>query len=126
MRLLNAIHELHRQGFQNLACFFSKSPSGFHWRLTLKHFDDIYIEPSGDIKMLNRYDAEQTSHSSGQNGNDYFGWDDAKNSNAYQLSELIKRRFPRLLSSCKGDNFQYTGWFVYMLGQAEQEMTWST
>lgn len=121
MRLLNAIHELHRQGYQNLACYFSKSPSGFHWRLELKHFDDLYIGLDGEIRQLHHLDAEQTTHSSGKNGNDYFGWDDAKTKNAYQLAELIKRRFPRLLASCKGNNFQYVGWFVYMLGQAQQE-----
>jgi hypothetical protein len=121
MRLLNAIHDLHRQGYQNLACYFSTSPSGFHWRLELKHFDDLYINLNGDIYDLHTYDAEQTLHSSGQNGNDYFGWDDAKNANAYQLAELIKRRFPRLLAQCKGSNFEYVGWFVYMLGQAELE-----
>jgi len=121
MRLLNAINELHRQGYQNLACYCYKSPSGFHWRLELKHFDDLYVDLKGEIKQFHYHDAEQATHSSGENGNDYFGWDDAKKTNAYQLAELIKRRFPRLLASCKGSNFEYVGWFVYMLGQAEKE-----
>jgi len=97
------------------------SPSGFHWRLELKHFDDLYVDEKGDIRQLHEFDAEQTNHSSGQSGNDYFGWEDAKNANARELAELIKRRFPRLLQSCRGANFQYVGWFVYMLGQAENE-----
>jgi hypothetical protein len=121
LRLLNAIHELHRQGYQNLACYFYKSSSGMHWRLTLKQFDDLYEYTNGEIKQELENDAEIANHSSGQNGNDYFGWDDARNVNARELAELIKRRFPRLLARCKGSNFSYVGWFVYMLGEAECE-----
>lgn len=121
VRLLNAIHELHRQGYQNLACYCYKSASGFHWRLELKHFDELYVDQTDDIKQLHIHEAEHATHTSGESGNDYFGWTDAKNANAYQLADLIKRRFPRLLAACKGNNFEYAGWFVYMLGQAEQE-----
>lgn len=121
LRLLNAIHELHRQGYQNLACYCYMSPSGFYWRLELKHFNDLYIDATGEVKQLLDFDAEIANHSSGQDGNDYFGWDDAKNANARELSEFIKRRFPRLLQSCKGQNFAYAGWFVYLLGEAENE-----
>lgn len=121
VRLLNAIHELHRQGYQNLACYCYMSPSGFHWRLELKHFDDLFIDTEGEVQQLHDFDAEIAHHTSGQSGHDYFAWEDAKNANARALAELIKRRFPRLLQSCIGQNFEYAGWFVYLLGEAENE-----
>jgi hypothetical protein len=121
VRLLNAIHELHRQGYQNLACFCYMSSSGFHWRLELKHFTDLFIDECGEVKQIYNSTYEQTYHSSGQDGFDYFGWSDARKASAKELAELIKKRFPRLIQSCQGENFEYVGWFVYVIGQAEQE-----
>ncbi len=120
-RLLNAIHLLHRQGYQNLACYCSMSPSGFHWRLELRPFNELYIEDDGEISCPHESPYEKALHSSGANGNDYFGWDDAKSADARRLAELIKQRFPRLLEKCRGENFKYIGWFVYLLGFEEQE-----
>jgi hypothetical protein len=121
LRLLNAIHELHKQGYQNLACYFCMSPSGMHWRLTLKYYGDLYENEEGEICQESDNEAEIANHSSGQNGNDYFGWEDSKNANVRELAELIKMRLPRLLDRCKGNNFEYVGWFTYMLGEAERE-----
>jgi len=97
------------------------SSSGAHWRLELKHYDDLYEDEKGEIRQEVNNDAEIANHSSGQNGNDYFGWEDGKNANVRELAELIKRRFPRLVERCKGNNFEYVGWFAYMLGEAERE-----
>ncbi|MFA3793175.1 hypothetical protein AB6T38_18860 [Aliiglaciecola sp. SL4] len=121
IRLLHAVHELHKQGYQNLAGYFYMSASGFHWRLELKNFHQLYINKKGEIEHFNIARFEQANHSSGDSGNSYFGWEDAKTASARELAELIKSRFPRLIEACHGQNFEYAGWFTYMLGFAEQQ-----
>ena len=121
VRLLHAIHELHKQGFQNLAGLFYMSPTGLHWRASLKPFSELYVKDDRDIRCTSELSYETANHSSGDTGNLFFGWNDAKHLTARELANLIKQRFPRLLALCKGDNFEYAGWFTYMLGYAERE-----
>lgn len=119
VRLLTAIHELHKQGFQNLAIYCYMSPSGFHWRLELCLFSDLYILPNGDIKKNDNVKYESAKHSSGESGNIYFGWEDVKTATARELAEHIKNRFPRLCDEGQSINFAHVGWYTYMLGIAE-------
>jgi len=118
-RLLAAIHELHKQGYQNLTIFSGMSSSGFHWRLQLYDFYDLTKGAEHPNEPQHSLDYEVTSHSSGDSGNLYFGWQDTTNVSARELAEKIKERFPRLISQCKAENFDYAGWFTYMLGKAE-------
>lgn len=53
-------------------------------------------------------------------GNEYFGWTDASSDNAKALTEMIKTRFPRLIEKARRANYEYAGWFAFMLGLAEQ------
>jgi hypothetical protein len=120
VRLLAAIHELHKEGYQNLAVYVGMSGSGFHWRLSLFPFEYIYIDESNDITSKPQPESRQVYHSSGESGNQYFGWDDVANLNARDLAKVIKERFPQLIERCRGINFEYSGWLTYILGQAEQ------
>ncbi|GAC26711.1 hypothetical protein GMES_4445 [Paraglaciecola mesophila KMM 241] len=118
-RLLTAVHELHKQGYQNLAVYTGMSSSGFNWRLELFDYYDLTasrqsISPS---KGTNLYETAQ--HSAGENGNQYFGWEDSATASARELAEQIKQRFPRLIHQCKAVNFEYAGWLTYILGEAE-------
>lgn len=63
---------------------------------------------------------EPAHHSSGDGGNLYFGWEDARSDSARTLAEKIKDRFPRLLEKSAGSNYRYSGWFTEMLGVAER------
>jgi len=119
VRLLAAVHELHKQGYQDLAVYAGMSSSGFYWRCSLVPFDEILYQ-SGRLKIFTDHGLEQANHSSGESGNDYFGWGDAKQDNARELAEKIKRRFPRLMAKTRRPNYQYAGWFTEMLGMAEQ------
>jgi len=120
-RLLAAIHELHKQGYQNLAVHTGKSSSGFHWRLSLLPFNDMYIDEHNNVNIAQSLNYEEVYHSSGQTGNEYFGWTDTAKFSARELAQTIKERFPRLLAYCKGTNFEYVGWYSYMLGEAEKD-----
>lgn len=119
-RLLNAVHELHKQGYQNLACFCYISASNGEWSLKLAPFSEIYVARTGELAMTDEAMHEISCHSSGTCGNQYFGWKDAVGASARELANLIKRRFSLLIEQSKGENFKYAGWFTYMLGFAEQ------
>jgi hypothetical protein len=122
VRLLAAIQELHKEGFQNLAVYTGMSGSGFHWRLSLLPFENLYIDENGDVTSRPQANWHEAHHSSGETGNQYFGWDDAGDLTARELAKMIKERFPRLIEHCRGTNFKYSGWLTYILGRAEKEL----
>ena len=111
---------MHKQGYQNLSIHTGKSSSGFHWRLSLLPFNDMCIDEHNIVNISPSSNYEETYHSSGQTGNEYFGWTDATKLNARELAQTIIERFPRLMARCKGTNFEYVGWYIYMLGEAEK------
>jgi len=112
------VNELHKLGYQNLAVYTGMSSSGMHWRCYLTPFADFYINPVSYGVELVEYDVN-VHYSSGEDGYDYFGWDDAKNDTARELAVKFIARFPRLVEQCQGNNFAYAGWFTYMLGVSE-------
>ena len=79
----------------------------------------MYLDLNGAVRKLVSFKVENALHSSKFGGNEYFGWNDAKRANTFELAELIKQRFPRLLLMCRQQNFEYTGWFVHMLGTCD-------
>lgn len=119
VRLLAAVHELHKQGYQDLAIYAGMSSSGYYWRCSLAPFNRILYKAQG-IGLYQDYELEAANHSSGKSGNDYFGWTDAKGDNARELAEKIKHRFPKLLAKARRPNYRYVGWYSQMLGKAEQ------
>lgn len=119
VRLLAAVHELHKQGYQDLIVYCPMAPSGTSWRCSLLPFDQVQWDGSMWSELPGE-GVESARHSSGHLGNEYFGWTDARSDTARELAEKIKLRFPRLMARTKRLNFRYSGWFTYMLGEAEQ------
>jgi hypothetical protein len=95
------------------------APSGSSWRFSLVPFDHIQWDGS-DWAAISEAGVESAYHSSGDVGNEYFGWKDAKSDTSRALAEKIKIRFPRLMAKTQRMNFEYAGWFTYLLGVAEQ------
>lgn len=118
-RLLAAVLELHKQGYQDLAIHSGMSASGLHWRCSILPFSRIFYE-GGAIKIHIQRDDEIAHHTSGESGFHYFGWHDAKNDNAREIAKKIKLRFPELLSLCKRENEAMSGWLTYAVGHAER------
>ena len=119
VRLLAAVHELHKQGYQDLVVNCYMAPSGMYWRCALLPFEHLQWNGNGWTEISGA-DIESASYSSGTEGNEYFAWTDAKTDTARELAEKIKERFPRLMEKVDRLNFQYAGWYTYMLGIAEQ------
>jgi len=50
---------------------------------------------------------------------EYFGWTDAQRDNSRELAERFMQRFPKLVSMGNGRDWNYSGWYVSVLGVAE-------
>ena len=118
-RLLNAILQLHKQGFQNLIIRTQMSSGNSAWRCELHAFKNVAMSADGSITVLDSGAYETASHSSEGAGNKYFGWSDAQSCNAFELAELIKKRFPLLMEQAQGENYKYSGWLCRVVGEAE-------
>lgn len=69
--------------------------------------------------MLHDWDQLAAHYTSGQD-NEYFGWQDARNDTVQQLAQKFVERFPEIVDAAQGDDWNYAGWYVRMLGYAEQ------
>ena len=116
LRVLVMVHELHKAGYQYLRIAPAMSPSGCHWRCA--------ITPTTNIKkshgaMTVNYSKNVAHYTSGQE-NEYFEWKDAKTDTARELAAKFIKRFPEIAEKALGQDWEYVGWYVQMLGLAEQ------
>lgn len=117
-RLLNAVLQLHKEGYQDLAIFPGMSPSGLHWRCELHTYENLVIE-NGRVASLGIDCDDEAHHTNNQTGNEYFGWEDCQSATARDLAAKMLERFPALLSRCRRENHEYSGWLVSAVGLAE-------
>lgn len=119
-RVLSMVHELHKAGYQRIRVLPFLSPSGVYWRGWITPADNV----CGDGFNLIDEEIEHevglvAKYSSGQE-NGYFGWTDAKTSNARGLAKMFIERFPRIAAMGRGCDWAYAGWLTDVLGLAEQ------
>lgn len=114
-RVLLIVHELHKRGYQRLRISPGMSPSGMHWRCTITPVSNILVF---DGAMTRDYDVG--AHYSTADENIFFGWQDAREDTARALATKFIERFPEIVSAGKGSDWSYAGWYVQMLGFAEQ------
>lgn len=117
-RVLAAVHELHKQGFQNLAIYPNISSS--NWTLELRPYHNIAKDEDGNFSSIVSKDLEPAVYTSANSANHYFGWTDAASSTARELAAIMRERLPKLLARCEGNNFNYSGWLTYVIGEAEK------
>lgn len=108
------VHELHKAGYQKLRIFSGMNPSGTHWRCHITPASNIGWPSSEPIA----WDDLVATYSTSQSGS-YFGWEDAKGKKARELARLFITRLPRIAEAGIGQDRAYAGWFVDMLGAAE-------
>lgn len=92
------------------------SPSGCHWRCAITPRQNI-LRIHG--AQLHNEDHWTACYTSGQK-NKYFGWQDATHDTVQQLAQKFMERFPEIVEASKGDDWNYAGWYVRMLGYADQ------
>lgn len=94
------------------------APSGCYWRCAVAPRSNILR--SHGAKLAD-WDHLAAHYSSGQE-NEYFGWTDSTQDDVKQLATKFTQRFGEIIDASKGDDWNYAGWYVRMLGYAEREM----
>lgn len=118
LRVLRLVHELHKQGFQLLRIAPGMSASGCYWRCAITSKSNILRSHGA---MLNDDERLVAHYTSGQE-NEYFGWADSPHDDVQQLAAKFAERFSDIVDASRGDDWEYAGWYVRMLGYAEREL----
>jgi hypothetical protein len=110
--------ELHKRGYQRLAIYPGLAASGMHWRCEVLPLEFLNISDRGEVGYKPTDETLVARYSTGQD-NAYFGWTDATNDTARELADKFEDRFAEICRLSNGLNLGYSGWLVYILGQAE-------
>jgi hypothetical protein len=116
LRVLMMVHELHKAGYQRLRIAPGLSASGCHWRCAITPVSSIMRSHGAKVDT---YGENLAHYTSGQE-NEYFDWKDAKTDTARDLAEKFIKRFPAIVRMSLGQDWEYAGWYVQMLGLAEK------
>ena len=116
LRVLTMVHELHKAGYQRLRICPGMSGSCCYWRCAVTPITNILKSHGATVKDG---DGLVALYSSGQD-NEYFGWRDAKTNKARELAAKFIERFPEIARDALGQDWNYVGWYVQMLGLAER------
>ena len=92
------------------------SGSGCHWRCDVTPVTNILKSHGAMVKDLKGPVARYTS----AQDNDYFEWQDAKADTARELAAKFIEHFPSITRQGLGEDWNYAGWYVQMLGFAER------
>ena len=115
-RVLSMVGELHKRGFQRLRIAPGLSPAGSAWRCHITTVDNV---AQGQGALMKKLDEHYVATYSSAQGNGYFGWSDASYASARELANLFADRCPQIMERGRGRDWQYSGWYVEMLGTAE-------
>ncbi|UFW38268.1 hypothetical protein [Bradyrhizobium sp. WSM471] len=110
------IGELHKRGYQRLRVMPYISASGGHWRCFIGPVEAFYRNHGA---MLREFTAANPARYSTAQQNGYFGWNDAGQDDARSLADKFVERFANLAEKGKGWDYPYAGWYVHMLGLAD-------
>lgn len=114
VRLLAMLHELHKRGYQRLRFSAGLSPAGDHWRCAFTAADNVRANGWEPLDPTTGVAACTTG-----DGAHCFGWADAAEATPSALADLFVARFPHIARRAAGPDWPYAGWFVAVLGAAE-------
>ena len=118
LRVLRIVHEFHKQGYQLMRIAPGMSPSGGSWRCSIAPRSNILRSHGAKLRDWQRMAA----HYSSAQSNEYFGWADAEHDDVKTLATKFRERMPDIVEASRGIDWEYAGWYVLMLGFAEQEL----
>lgn len=117
LRVLAMVAELHKRGFQRARISPGMASSGMNWRCTVTSADNT-LRSNG--ALIARFDDRWCAAYTTGKDDQYFGWKDAEGSTARHLADLFIERYPIIAERSLGEDWPYAGWYVQMLGLAEQ------
>lgn len=114
LRLLTMVAELHKAGYQRIRIAPAKAASGDVWRCGVTSVDNVRENGWEPIEA-----GERIAYYASTQENRYFGWADAPGKSARFLAMMFLERFPEIARRGIGRDHAYVGWFVEVLGGAE-------
>ena len=113
-KILNMVGELHQQGYQRIRIAPGMSASGMYWRCAITPVSNISFEHGARIAE-ERVDHNLIASYSSAEGDRYFGWDDTGKAGLKKLADLFIKRFSRIAEAGYGQDWEYAGWYQWML-----------
>jgi hypothetical protein len=124
VRVLAAVRELHKRGYQRLRVMPFMSPSGAAWRCWIAPVQFFYRNHGAILLQtaMSPDDEPQeraiiAQYTTGQDP--YFGWKDAEKDNARSLADKFLKRFCAVAESGRGWDYPYGGWYQRLLWHTE-------
>jgi hypothetical protein len=100
-KLILAVAELHRRGYEKLRLKAGLSPSGCHWRYQLVPKEGTPNGPQGSL--TNQLEM---------------GWEDHPESSPEELADIIISQFPELVEASKGEDNEYPAWLSEIIKES--------
>lgn len=121
-RLLLAVQELHKMGFEQLRIFPSLAPSGMYWRCSLvpkscisdRHGAIADMERLHKLLQLAGSNCQELRHSSGSQ-QFIFDWKDSGFDSPKELAHKCLKRSREVVFAGWGEDHQYVRWYEDML-----------
>lgn len=118
LRVLRMVAELHQDGYQRIRIVPGMSSSGMSWRCSVTARDRISLDHGALLSVGYSLEPPHVATYTSASENQYFGWGDAQQATARGLAELFVARFPQICDAGRGQDWEYAGWYAYMLGEA--------
>ncbi|MCE9557649.1 MAG: hypothetical protein K8R88_01740 [Armatimonadetes bacterium] len=115
-RVLLMVHELHKQGYQRLRIAPGYADPG-GWQCAFTPVSNVQI--AHGALLVN---PDEAAHYVTGQANYYFDWRDSDQNSARHLAIKFTQRFPKIAKASLGRDWSYAGWYVEMLGFAEQDV----
>lgn len=115
-RVLTMVLELHKAGYQRLRICAGHALDGKSWICRVLPASDL-LSDGWTPRSSERAAVYKTVDSV-----NYFEWTDASGDNARELAAKFTARFPATVHSGIGEDWEYSGWLVGVLGLSEAGM----
>jgi len=116
LRVLQMVGELHALGRQRIRIMPGMSSSGMYWRCAVTHVGNI-LRSHGAMAL--HFDRESAHYTTGQ-GDEFFGWTDARDDSPRELADKFLARFPEIARMGQGVDQPYADWYAQMLQLADR------
>lgn len=110
-RVLRMIAELHVRGYQRLRMVPHLYAVGT-WRCGITWVDNICSDHGA---VACDWDFRATPQHTSAAGRAVFGWEDGRHVTPSRLAEMFLQRFPDVSALGRGQDWEYAGWFSWML-----------
>jgi hypothetical protein len=105
------ISELHVRGYQQVRMIPHLYSVGT-WRCGVTWLGNVRSDHGA---MACDWDFSVTPQHTSANGREVFEWKDASHATPSRLAEMFVSRFPDIAKRGKGKDWEYAGWFSWML-----------